>query len=81
MDVRFAPDRILQPDAMVFLAALGRDVTSPIQRIPELCIEVLSSNRTYGRGTKRFMYAEAGVAEYWIVDPAGLVDLGELLAR
>jgi Uma2 family endonuclease len=84
MDVRFAPDRILQPDAMVFLAALDRDITAPIQRIPELCIEVvftprtrlrvLSSNRTYDRVTKRFMYAEAGVAEYWIVDPAGVVE-------
>lgn len=74
MDVRFAADRILQPDAMVFLAALDRDVASPIRRIPELCVEVLSSNRAYDRVTKRFMYAEAGVAEYWIVDPAGLIE-------
>ncbi|HVI02664.1 MAG TPA: Uma2 family endonuclease [Enhygromyxa sp.] len=74
MDVRFAADRILQPDAMVFLAALERDVASPIRRIPELCIEVLSSNRAYDRVTKRFMYAEAGVAEYWLVDPAGIIE-------
>lgn len=74
MDVRFAPDRILQPDAMVFLEALERDVASPIQRIPDLCIEVLSSNRAYDRVTKRFLYAEAGVTEYWIVDPAGIVE-------
>ncbi len=74
MDVRFGPDRILQPDAMVFLEVLPRDVAAPLQRIPELCVEVLSSNRTYDRVTKRFLYAEAGVAEYWIVDPAGLVE-------
>lgn len=74
MDVRFAPDRILQPDAMVFFAALEHDVASPLQRIPELCIEVLSTNRAYDRVTKRFLYAEAGVAEYWIVDPAGMIE-------
>jgi Uma2 family endonuclease len=73
-DVRFAAGRILQPDAMVFLAALARDVGTPLDRIPELCIEVLSSNRAYDRVTKRFIYAEAGVAEYWIVDPAGVVE-------
>ena len=74
MDVRFAPDRILQPDAMVFFEALPHDVAAPLRRIPEICVEVLSSNRTYDRVTKRFMYAEAGVAEYWMVDPAGLVE-------
>jgi Uma2 family endonuclease len=74
LDVRFAAGRILQPDAMVFLAALPRDVTTPLDRIPELCIEVLSSNRAYDRVTKRFMYAEAGVAEYWIIDPAGVIE-------
>jgi Uma2 family endonuclease len=73
-DVRFAAGRILQPDAMVFLAALPRDVGAPLDRIPELCIEVLSTNRAYDRVTKRFIYAEAGVTEYWIVDPAGVVE-------
>lgn len=73
-DVRFASGRILQPDAMVFLAPLARDVASPLDRIPDLCIEVLSTNRAYDRVMKRFIYAEAGVAEYWIVDPAGLVE-------
>jgi Uma2 family endonuclease len=74
LDVRFGPDRILQPDAMVFLTRLARDVKGPVLRIPEICIEVLSSNRAYDRVTKRFLYAEAGVAEYWIVDPAGLIE-------
>jgi Uma2 family endonuclease len=73
-DVRFASGRILQPDAMVFLAPLARDVASPLDRIPDLCIEVLSTNRAYDRVMKRFIYAEAGVAEYWIVDPAGVVE-------
>lgn len=74
MDVRFAPGRILQPDAMVFLATLDRQVAQPLDRIPEICIEVLSSARTYDRVTKRFLYAEAEVVEYWIVDPSGVVE-------
>jgi Uma2 family endonuclease len=74
LDVRFATGRILQPDAMVFLAKLDREAVSPIDRIPEVCIEVLSSNRTYDRITKRFLYAEAGVQEYWIIDPGGFVE-------
>lgn len=68
LDVRFGPDRILQPDAMVFLHALDRDAPTPVDVVPELCIEVLSTDRAYDRVTKRFIYAEAGVAEYWIVD-------------
>lgn len=74
LDVRFAAGRILQPDAMVFLSKLDRHAASPLDRIPEVCIEVLSSNRIYDRITKRFLYAEAGVQEYWIVDPSGFVE-------
>ncbi|HMI93011.1 MAG TPA: Uma2 family endonuclease [Polyangiales bacterium] len=71
LDVRFAPGRILQPDAMVFLEVLPLDIAMPVDRIPAICIEVLSSDRTYDRVTKRYLYAEAGVREYWIVDPTG----------
>src|SRR5687767_8964228 len=34
LDVRFGPGRILQPDAMVFLEKLPRDIATPIDRIP-----------------------------------------------
>jgi Uma2 family endonuclease len=74
MDVRFGAGRILQPDAMVFLTALDRDIAAPLERIPEICVEVLSTNRSHDRVTKRFLYAEAGVIEYWLVDPAGVVE-------
>ena len=40
----------------------------PITAVPELIIEVLSSNRSYDRLAKRFVYEEAGVHEYWMVD-------------
>jgi len=74
LDVRFAPGRILQPDAMVFLRALPDDIGTPLDLVPELCVEVLSSNRAHDRVTKRYLYAEAGVKEYWIVDPAGVLE-------
>jgi Uma2 family endonuclease len=74
LDVRFGPNRILQPDAMVFLARIDRNQEGPIDRVPEICIEVLSSNRAYDRLTKRFVYAEAGVSEYWMADPGGVIE-------
>src|SRR5262245_40563368 len=74
LDVRFAPGRILQPDAMLFTEILPADIPMPIDRIPALCIEVLSENRLHDRVTKRYVYAEAGVREYWLVDPAGRVE-------
>ena len=74
LDVRFAPGRILQPDAMVFLTGLSPDLEGPVERVPDVCIEVLSTNRVYDRVAKRFLHAEAGVREYWLVDPAGVVE-------
>ncbi|MCG8557510.1 MAG: Uma2 family endonuclease [Proteobacteria bacterium] len=83
LDVRFGEGRILQPDAMVFKTRLEREQQGPVDRVPELCIEVLSSNRAYDRITKRFIYAEAGVQEYWLVDPATHIERrsGDGLAR
>jgi Uma2 family endonuclease len=83
LDVRFGPGKILQPDAMVFGSRLAIDGEGPIDEIPVLCVEVLSKNRVYGRITKRFLYAEAGVREYWIVEPSGVVErrAGEALAE
>ncbi len=74
LDVRFAPGRILQPDAMVFDGTLPDDIATPIERIPVLCIEVLSENRVHDRVTKRYVYAEAGVREYWLLDPSGAAE-------
>jgi Uma2 family endonuclease len=71
LDVHFGPNRILQPDLMVFLRPLPRDIETPITRVPELVIEVLSNNRSYDWFTKRALYAEAGVEEYWLVDIDG----------
>ena len=69
-DIRFAPGRILQPDLCVFLDPLPRGVAMPITRVPDLCIEVVSRDRTYDRVTKRLVYADAGVREMWTIVPA-----------
>lgn len=74
LDVRFAPGRVLQPDAFVIFQRLAPESEGPIDVIPSLCIEVLSRNRAYDRVTKRFIYAQAGVAELWTVEPAGTVE-------
>jgi len=74
LDVRFAPGRILQPDAFVILGEVVPDEEAPLDTIPDLCVEILSTNRAYDRLTKRLVYAESGVRELWIVEPSGLVE-------
>jgi Uma2 family endonuclease len=67
-DVRLRAGRIVQPDLFVLLdglPALGKLVPRP----PDLAVEVMSTWRSYDRLTKRLLYEEAGVREYWIVDP------------
>lgn len=74
LDVRFGSNRILQPDAFVILDVVPLDGCGPIERVPEVCVEVLSSNRAYDRLTKRQVYAAAGVREYWVVEPSGVIE-------
>ncbi len=74
LDVRFAPGRILQPDVFVLFARVPRSHHGPIDAVPQLCVEVLSSERVHDRVTKRLLYAAAGVAEYWVVEPAGMIE-------
>ena len=70
LDLRIGPSRIVQPDLFIVSGGFPSDVT-PVNVQPALVIEVLSFNRAYDRITKRHLYAEAGIAEYWIVDPIG----------
>lgn len=71
LDVRIAPDRVLQPDVFLLLGGLPEDTSKVLSCVPDLVVEVMSQRRTYDRMTKRLVYAEAGVTEYWIVDPYG----------
>ncbi len=69
LDVRFDAGRILQPDVLVVLDGIDAEVSTPLDVVPDLVIEVMSRHRAYDRITKRVVYTEAGVREYWVVDP------------
>lgn len=59
----------VQPD--LFVLAAGADINAPHAHLREvlLAIEVLSpSSARHDRFTKRRLFQEVGVAEYWIVD-------------
>ena len=68
LDIRFGPDRILQPDLLVFLGGLPADPPMPLTTVPDIAIEVMSSKRAWDRYVKRSVYLEAGVREVWVVD-------------
>lgn len=69
-DVRLGPRTLVQPDLFV----LRFNPVSPPRGwsdigVPALVVEVLSpGTASSDRGTKRRIYQQAGVEEYWIVD-------------
>ena len=66
-DVALGP-HVVEPDVLVAPKADFTAMDLPVP--PLLVIEVLSpSTRHLDSGRKREIYAEAGVAHYWIVDP------------
>jgi len=61
----------VQPD-ILFIRRDNRHIIgeTTIDGVPELVVEILSpSNWVDDRRTKFAVYAEAGIAEYWIIDP------------
>ena len=72
MPIRLWEGKIREPD-ITFYAA-GHEDRYHVQYAdpPDLAVEVLSpSTRRVDREEKAAEYAEAGVTEYWIVDPEG----------
>lgn len=71
-DVILSNRRVLQPDVLVVLSKhLDRISSAGVNGAPDLVVEVLSpSTIRYDRTTKFRFYEEAGVQEYWMVDPA-----------
>jgi Uma2 family endonuclease len=68
--VKLSPGRFREPDVMVMLSAHLSRIHSKHWDAPDLVVEVVSPDdpdRDYV--TKKKEYAEAGIPEYWIVDP------------
>jgi Uma2 family endonuclease len=72
VDVQLSAHDIVQPDLVVVLNA-RRSIVTPvrIKGAPDLIVEILSpSSIEHDRVLKHGLYQQAGVTEYWIVDPA-----------
>ena len=62
--------RAPEPDLVVVLS--GRtDIggVSYVEGVPDIVVEIMSTDRSHDLVFKRRIYAEAGVREYWICDP------------
>lgn len=69
--VRLWPGKFREPDVVFMLAAHANRVGEQFWEGADLAMEVVSeTNRELDLETKREEYARAGIAEYWIVDPA-----------
>ena len=60
----------VEPDLVVVLAGRA-DVGGAryVEGVPDIVIEILSTDRNRDLVRKRQIYAESGVREYWIIDP------------
>ena len=70
VDVYLNNKNVYQPD-IFFIAAENADIIKDrgIFGVPDLVIEVLSSDKNYDLVTKKGVYEKCGVKEYWVVDP------------
>ena len=62
--------RAPEPDIVVILA--GRSDVAGIvhvEGVPDIVVEILSTDRRRDLTLKRDLYADSGIREYWIVDP------------
>src|SRR5207249_9956788 len=70
-DVELSAENVFQPDVFVILnAGLEKVKELRVVGAPDLVVEIASpSTAIQDRNTKYRVYAQAGVPEYWIVDP------------
>ena len=71
MDVHLADHTVAQPDVLYVSPERQEILQTWIEGAPDLVVEVLSpSTARMDRLLKLNRYAEGGVREYWLVDPA-----------
>ena len=69
--VVLAEQRAPTPDMVYLRAERGHLIQgSFVEGIPDIIVEVLSTDRARDLMMKRRWYAEAGIPEYWVLDPA-----------
>jgi Uma2 family endonuclease len=69
IDVYFPNGDVYQPDILfISLERLEIIGEKNIQGVPDIVVEVLSSNAAYDLGEKKDTYEAFGVKEYWIID-------------
>jgi Uma2 family endonuclease len=74
MDTVLSEDTIPQPDLIYIRSNNKAIVEDRVRGVPDLVIEVLSrSTAKVDRLEKMDLYAQYGIAEYWIVDPESQV--------
>lgn len=79
VDVKLADDSVVEPDLLVVCDPRQLRGTH-VEGAPALVVEILSpSSPLHDRWRKMRLYARAGVAEYWIIDPvARMVEIYSL---
>ena len=62
--------RTPEPDIVIILAG-RRDIVgrSRVEGAPDIAVAILATDRSRDLVRKRQIYAEAGVLEYWLMDP------------
>jgi Uma2 family endonuclease len=83
MDVVLPTGEVVQPDVFVLVGEESQPARSAknIQGAPSLAVEILSPGSIkHDRITKRNLYEQNGVREYWIVDPKART-LAQLVLR
>lgn len=77
LPVRLWPGKIREPDIIFMLRQHADRIAEQHWGIPDLVVEVISpGTRKTDREDKFFEYAQAGVQEYWLVDPeAGTIEV------
>jgi Uma2 family endonuclease len=70
LDVYLNTSNVYQPD-IIFISTARLDIAKQrgVFGAPDLVIEILSSNKKSDLVTKKKVYEQSGVLEYWVVDP------------